>query len=87
MFRRPQGRGGNRRPVDYEEVSRVEQRYIPTIDSQRRMQHVESHYIPIDTPNVVRKVVRERPTIEPGLNEPTYVRKLPHTEEVIVLSP
>jgi hypothetical protein len=63
----------------------VERRYIP-IDSQGRKQHVESHYIPIDPPNAVRKVVRERPTNAPGLNEPTYVRKLPHTDDVIVLS-
>lgn len=86
MFRRPQGREENRRPVYIEEVSRVERRYIP-IDSQDRMQQVEPHYIPIDPQDMVRRVVRERPTNAPGLNEPTYVRKLPYRDEVIVLSP
>jgi hypothetical protein len=86
MFRRPQGTEENRRPVDFEEASRLERRYIP-IDSQGRMQQVEPHFIPIDPPNMVRKVVRERPTNALGLNEPTYVRKLPHRDEVIVLSP
>jgi hypothetical protein len=84
MFRRPQGREENRRPVDFEEVSRMERRYIP-IDSQ--VQQVEEHYIPIDPPDMIRRVVREKPTNASGLNEPTYVRKLPYRDEVIVLSP
>lgn len=86
MFRRPQVREENRRPANFEEVSRVERRYIP-IDSQGREQQVESHYIPIDPPDMIRRVVRERPTNASGLNEPTYVRKLPYRDEVIVLSP
>jgi len=86
MFPRPQDREGNRRPAEFEEVSRVERRYIP-IDSQGRMQQVELHYIPIDPPDMVRRVVRERPKNASGLNEPTYVKRLPNRDEVIVLSP
>lgn len=64
----------------------MERRYIP-IDSQGRVQHVEPHYIPIDPPDMVRRVVRERSTNMSSLNEPTYVRKLPYMDEVIVLGP
>lgn len=86
MFCRPQGRDENRRPIDFDEVSRVERRYFP-LGPQGRMQQVEPHYIPTDPPDMVRRVVRERPANAADLNEPTYVRKLPYRDEVIVLSP
>jgi hypothetical protein len=82
----PQGREENRRPPDLNEVSRVERHYIP-IDARGRIQQIEPHYIPIEPPDIVRRVARQRPVTGSGSNEPTYIRKLPHRDEVIVLSP
>lgn len=86
MLFRPQSIEENRRPIGFEEVSLVERRYLP-VDPQGRVQQVEPHYIPIDPPDIARRIVRERPANAIELKEPTYVRRLPHRDEVIVLSP